>query len=326
MKPRPEAQRGRRLHARRFPSAARQARIPGPRPAGPLEAFERIPRPLALAVSVALVLGIALVDSVSSLELRFSFFYLLPVALASWLVGRYEGLILSLGSAAIWLFQHLRESGVDPARRRTAFLNALLLLGFFGLFSLLLSALRGALAREKEAARVDPLTGVPNRRAFFELAESEIHRASRYRGRFTVAFLDLDNFKAVNDRKGHAAGDRVLQRIATAVRGGLRVNDVVARLGGDEFVVLLPETGASEADPVLEKLRHRIGEAQSEEDGFVTVSTGCVTFEAPPGSVDEMLKLVDEVMYSAKLSGGNTIARRVVADSDRAARADDPAV
>jgi diguanylate cyclase (GGDEF)-like protein len=326
LKSRPEAQRGKRLHRRRIPSAARQARTPGARPAGPLEALERIPRPLALAVSIVLVLGIALVNYVSSLDLRFSFFYLLPVALASWLVGRYEGLILSLASAAIWLVQHLRESGVDPARQTTAFLNAVLLFGFFGLFSLLLSALRRALAREKAAARVDPLTEVPNRRAFFELAESEIHRASRYRGRFTVAFLDLDDFKAVNDRKGHAAGDRVLQRIAQAIRGGLRANDVVARLGGDEFVLLLPETGAAEADPVLDKLRHRIGGAQGEEDDFVTVSTGCVTFEAPPGSVDEMLKLVDEVMYSAKLAGGNAIARRVVVDSDRAERADDPAV
>ncbi|MGE5275473.1 MAG: GGDEF domain-containing protein, partial [Acidobacteriota bacterium] len=276
----------------RSPNTAGQTKIRRPPSPGLLDALERVPRPLALAVSIALVVGIALVNHATTLDLRFSFFYLLPVALASWMVGRGAGLAVSIGCTAAFLAQHLFESRLDPVRRATAYLNGVLLLGFFALFCLLLSALARALAREKQAARVDPLTGIPNRRAFFELAESEIQRALRYRGRITVAYLDLDAFKAINDRKGHAAGDRVLIRLAQAIRGGLRANDVVARVGGDEFIVLLPETGAAEGDAVLEKLRRRIADAQDPEDGPVTVSTGCVTFETPPGSVDEMLKVV----------------------------------
>ena len=305
----------------RFPKAPGQTEIRRLPSAGLLDALERVSTSVALAVSVGLIFAIALVNHATTLDLRFSFFYLLPVALSSWVVGRGAGLGLSVVCAATWLVQHLSENHPDPLRQATAYLNAALLLGFFALFALLLSALRRALVREKQAARVDPLTGIPNRRAFFELADSEIQRAMRYRGRFTVAYLDLDAFKAINDRKGHAAGDRVLLRLAQALRGGLRANDVVARLGGDEFIVLLPETGAAEGDAVLEKLRRRIGDAQDPEDGLVTVSAGCVTFETPPASVDEMLKLVDEVMYSTKAAGANGVARRVVGGSDRTARA-----
>ena len=287
-----------------------------------LRSSKAFPKSLALAFSLVLVLGIALVNYASTLDLRFSFFYLLPVALASWRVGRGAGMALSVGSAAIWLVQHLVESRLDPTRRTTAYFNAVLLLSSFALFSWLLSALGRALAREKEAARVDPLTGIPNRRAFFELAESEVQRASRYRRRFTVVYLDVDDFKAINDRRGHAAGDRVLQRLAQTIREVLRTNDFGARLGGDEFIVLLPETGVAEADVVLDRLRRRIADAQCAVDGPLTVSTGCVTFETPPASVDEVLKLADETMYSAKVAGINGLARRVLGGSDRAERTD----
>jgi diguanylate cyclase (GGDEF)-like protein len=134
--------------------------------------------------------------------------------------------------------------------------------------------------------------------------------------------LDVDDFKAINDRRGHAAGDRVLQRLAQAIREVLRTNDFGARLGGDEFIVLLPETGVAEADVVLDRLRRRIADAQCAEDGLLTVSTGCVTFETAPASVDEVLKLADETMYSAKVAGINGLARRVLGGADRAERTD----
>lgn len=301
-----------RSYSKEVPS--RTASPPPPRrPAtrGLIETVEAIPGGTAVAIALVMMVGIVVANYETTFDLRFSFFYLLPVALVSWRLGRGAGLATAFASAGVWVTQHLWETHGDPARRAPAVANALVLLGFYVLFAVLLSALRQALDREKKAARADPLTGVPNRRAFFEIAVAEIERAARYRGRFTVAFLDLDAFKAVNDRRGHAAGDRALLRVAHAVRGGLRVNDVVARLGGDEFVVLLPETGGVEADAVIGKLRARIAEAQDPGDGIVTVSTGCVTFEQPPGSVDEMLRLVDGVMYEAKAEGGNGLARRV---------------
>src|SRR6185312_6159583 len=104
-------------------------------------------------------------------------------------------------------------------------------------------------------ARIDALTGVANGRTFYDLARVELCRFQRTGRPFTVAYLDLDNFKQVNDRLGHPAGDDLLRRVAQVLRDNTRVLDVPARLGGDEFALLLPETDAEDALPVLSKLR-----------------------------------------------------------------------
>src|SRR5437773_2624774 len=128
------------------------------------------------------------------------------------------------------------------------------------LVSQAVARLRLAHARERELARRDALTGAPNARAFYELAGAEIARARRYIHPFSVAYLDLDDFKLVNDRLGHLAGDAVLRSVARALGGVLRASDVVARLGGDEFAVLLPEAGAAPARLATDKLRQALAE------------------------------------------------------------------
>jgi diguanylate cyclase (GGDEF)-like protein len=115
--------------------------------------------------------------------------------------------------------------------------------GMFLVVVVVLSSLRGAWEREKIHARTDSLTGVSNARAFFEVAAVELARARRYQRPFTIAYLDLDNFKQVNDRFGHEVGDDLLQIVARTLREGSRASDFVARMGGDEFVVLLETLG-----------------------------------------------------------------------------------
>jgi diguanylate cyclase (GGDEF)-like protein len=268
-------------------------------------------------MSLFLVGLIGLGSYAARLELRFSFFYLVPIALSSWYVGRRAGVLISIVSAMVWMVEYVAEHRLEPAGPATAYQNAPLLLAFFLILSLLLSALRRALGKEKIVARADPLTGVANRRAFFEAAEAEIRRSSRYRRDLTVAYLDLDDFKTVNDRYGHAAGDRVLLQVATAIRGSLRFNDLVARIGGDEFIILLPETGAEQANAVLRKVRLQLEEALRRDDCPVTASVGSVTFERPPDSVDEVVRLSDELMYSVKTSGKNRLATRTIGEGSR---------
>jgi len=151
------------------------------------------------------------------------------------------------------------------------------------------------------------LTGVANTRAFKELAEAELERARRYGRTFTLASLDLDHFKSVNDTLGHAAGDRLIHDVGQAIRRRLRRVDIVARIGGDEFVVLLPETNAAAAAVALYHIREAL---QSVADGYgpeVTASFGAVTFVSPPASVEEMLQLADVAMYQAKNAGRDRI-------------------
>src|SRR2546429_8434445 len=139
--------------------------------------------------------------------------------------------------------------------------NVVLRLAALVLVSEAVARLRLAHARERELASQDAVTGGPNARACYEFAGAEIARARRYIHPFSVAYLDLDDFKLVNDRLGHLAGDAVLRSVARALSGVLRSSDLVARLGGDEFVVLLPEAGAAPARPAAQKLRRAVGPA-----------------------------------------------------------------
>ena len=283
-------------------------------PAALLASWERVPPGIVISISLVVVALNFLASYSSQEDLRFSFVYMAPIALSAWFVGRAAGVLLSVLSAAAWLTEAVLEQALPSQEAPALYWNTAMLLVFFLAQSLILSALRDALQREKKAARLDPLTQIPNRRFFFELAENEIQRVARYGGAFTVAYMDLDNFKHVNDRDGHETGDRVLILAADAMRRSLRVNDVLARLGGDEFIVLLPETGAAEADTVFRKLEERLAEIMRTGDWPVTVSVGAATFEKPPSSVEEMVGLVDELMYAAKMSGKNRLEKRVVGE------------
>ena len=165
-----------------------------------------------------------------------------------------------------------------------------------------------SLLERRAAARRDGLTGARNARAFYEVAEAEIARARRYTHPFSVAYLDLDDFKLVNDRLGHLAGDAVLRSVARALSGVVRSSDVVARLGGDEFVVLLPEASAAPARLATEKLRGALAEVVPAHGWRMTASIGVATFLVPPESVDELLAAVDRLMYRAKQAGKNGVA------------------
>jgi diguanylate cyclase (GGDEF)-like protein len=171
--------------------------------------------------------------------------------------------------------------------------------------------LRSAMEREKELARTDPLTGAMNSRAFGELATAELHRARRYERPFTLAYVDIDDFKAVNDRFGHSTGDTLLRLVAETMKQNSRAVDVIARVGGDEFVILLPETGPGPAQVVSRKLQERLLGVVQQNEWPVTFSIGAITFISPPATVDEMLRLADRLMYSAKKSGKNQIRHEI---------------
>jgi diguanylate cyclase (GGDEF)-like protein/PAS domain S-box-containing protein len=149
----------------------------------------------------------------------------------------------------------------------------------------------------------DPLTGLPNRRAFLERLESAL-RGARERGEHhAVAFMDLDHFKLVNDRFGHAAGDRVLVEIARVMGRAVRAVDVLARLGGDEFVLLLANCRLADAERVTEKVRaavcaHRV--AHAGEQLGVGISIGLARIDAAAGSADEVIAAADAACYAAK--------------------------
>ncbi len=184
-----------------------------------------------------------------------------------------------------------------------------------------LIALRRALRRERELARTDQLTGIENRRAFYELAQREIGRATRYGKAFTVAYFDIDDFKLVNDRYGHAAGDAVLRLTADTARKTIRASDAVARLGGDEFAILLHETTAAASETVIRKLQTAVRARVRVNGSAMTVSLGAVTCLEAPETVDALLRSADELLYTAKRAGKNRARHRVLGPPPSRSRA-----
>ncbi|HTO88128.1 MAG TPA: GGDEF domain-containing protein [Thermoanaerobaculia bacterium] len=276
--------------------------------------LQTLPRAALMAVAAALVGLTAILSIEIRTDLRFSFFYLIPISLVSWLVGRRAGFFFAVFSAGVWVAANLVERRWEAPSEAIVYWNGALLFSFFLTIALLLSALRQALDRETALARSDPLTRLANRRAFFERADLEIQRAARYGRPFTVAYLDIDDFKRVNDRYGHLAGDRVLLLVADTIREVLRSSDGLARLGGDEFVLLLPESSIADAQAVLGKVHAQLEDALHRGGWDITISIGALTFQKVPDTVEQMLKMADALMYSVKRSGKNRLEKRVVAD------------
>lgn len=167
------------------------------------------------------------------------------------------------------------------------------------------SDLQEALEREQIMARTDPLTGATNSRNFYQQLELEMERSRRNKRSFSVVYVDLDNFKQVNDQHGHSVGDAVLCCVASCVKDKSRKTDVFARLGGDEFALLLPETDDNEVRPVMKKVREALL-AEMQRNGWpVTFSVGVLTCKEVPDSADMVIKRVDDLMYTVKRTSKN---------------------
>lgn len=269
------------------------------------------PKRLVIVEGFAFIVLIGVLDYLAPLEISLAVLYVLPVSLVAWSAGKWPGVLVSCVSAGAWLLIDTLD-GPGYSHPAVPYWNSTVRLAFYLIVTLALSSLKRALDREKQLASTDPLTGVQNARAFRETACGEIERAKRYGRPFSVAYLDLDNFKEVNDRFGHSRGDVLLQLVATTIRSNLRKTDVVARLGGDEFALLLPETGYEPAAAVLRKI-HQLLLEKMRHCGFpVTCSTGAVTFLRPAESVEELLKRADACMYAAKRGGKNRMRHVLV--------------
>ena len=165
--------------------------------------------------------------------------------------------------------------------------------------------------RLRHLAATDPLTGIANRRSLFDAAGGEMQRAQRYGDPFSIIMIDIDHFKQINDKLGHAAGDHILAEFAGLCVGICRTElDAVGRVGGEEFAIVMPGTGVEGASGFAERLRAAISEAAFTVEGKpvpMTASFGVAAYEVGDGTIADVFKRADDALYKAKAAGRNKV-------------------
>ena len=273
----------------------------------PRDSLERdnIPRWVIMLVGFVLVGLLGVLDYYTGRDLVLASLYIIPIALVTWYAGLAAGLSTAVISTGVMLTAEV-ASGEYP-RPLILVLNYAIRLAFFLLVVWWLLALRKAMRRFRESTRVDNLTGAANSASFYDVLAKELDRLARYGHPLTLAYLDLDGFKEVNDGFGHLVGDRVLRVVVDCAKSRLRKTDMVARMGGDEFAVLCPETDEESARAALAEVLVRLDEEMQTGGWPVTFSVGVVTCHEVPPTSEELVKMADDLMYSVKLGTKNAV-------------------
>ncbi len=257
-------------------------------------------------VVVISMLGLGIINYFVGYEFSFSFFYLFPISLASWTLGKTAGQFISLVCVILWEAINL-ILGQQYSSPWVLIGNAIVRAGFYLVISTLIVEVRSLLKIESHLSRTDYLTGILNRRAFYEASSRELQRLESTANPLTMIYMDLDDFKITNDTFGHKAGDELLRQISQVLRLQLRGGDIISRMGGDEFAILLPETNMEAARLVVQRVLNALRTEMQERQYPVTFSIGSLTCITAPPSVDEMLHIADQLMYDAKRDGKNMV-------------------
>jgi len=246
---------------------------------------------------MALLAGIDLIDGP---EVWLNSLYTIPVgAVAFFCVQKKQvigSVLLSVACQAI-VFRTYPLAPIPEIADSCIALVSSAVVAYFGQMA------RASFLAVDRLATTDALTGLKNRRSFDFIADVEIAKQKRYGGFFSLAIIDLDGFKRLNDSLGHRAGDKALQALAGILRQSTRQSDTVARMGGDEFAILMPNTMAADCRMICRQLSGRIATQMADAGFEITASIGYSVFERAPESMSEALHKVDSAMYAAKARG-----------------------
>jgi len=268
---------------------------------------DRLRRALRLIAWATLAAGVFVLNVRTGADLRLGILYVVPVLLAASYDGLGWGIAFALATALLRFGVGIDQLPLDTSLQ-VRLLNEAGYLTVVGVAIAGLSQLRRTQAQLELLATHDPLTTVLNARAFASQVAQELGRNRRYGRPLALIYLDLDDFKRVNDAHGHATGDAVLRLVADAMRSAVRQADFVGRLGGDEFGVLMPETDGSVAHSVANRLAGGI-RTVFRGTPSVTASIGVVAVTGTEAGSDELLRKADQAMYEAKRAGKDRVVQ-----------------
>jgi diguanylate cyclase (GGDEF)-like protein len=264
-------------------------------------------RAVRLLTAAALTGGVYVLTVRTPPELRLGILYVIPVLLVARQDGIVWGVVFALATSLLRFVVGLEQLPPDTSLAFRV-LNEVAYLAVVGLGITGLSQLRRTQEQLELLATHDSLTNVLNARAFAAELAQELGRNRRYGRPLALIYLDLDDFKRVNDAHGHATGDAVLRLVADAMRNAVRRADLVGRLGGDEFGVLMPETDGAVADAAATRLVTGI-RTVFRGTPSVTASIGVVAVAGTEAGSDELLRKADQAMYEAKRAGKDRVVQ-----------------
>ncbi len=278
-------------------------------------------RTLVILCIVAILAVVGLLDYVTGPWLSFALLYVTPVLAAAWWLGRGPALLAGLTAGLAWFEAEAWGHRGEPTRY--LMWNSMSRLAMLLAMAMMVVRIREDRRRLKKVnaqladllsgaeklARTDPLTGLPNRRAFLERLTDELARARRNGAPVCIAYLDIDNFKHLNDKRGHVEGDQFPQHIAAAVKDTVRTTDVAARLGGDEFAVLFTDAKRIAIEALAHRLLARVRALGDRYPGLdLGASVGMAWFDIAPEHAEMLLQRADQAMYEAKSAGKHRFA------------------
>jgi diguanylate cyclase (GGDEF)-like protein len=271
-----------------------------------LESPGKLPKPFLTLIGFLLVLAIGSLDSITSYDISVSALYLLPIMLIAWFEGGVPAALLSFFGAIIWATSDLL-SGHPYHHITVPIWNATMVLGMFLIVAYAITALKKLLKKDREHEHTDDLTGVANIRFFYEQARVEIGKSAASKQPLTLAYIDIENLRHINDTLGHIAGDYLLHEAAQTMRSALRSSDVISRLGGSKFAILMPKIMNEDATNIIHKVQEQLLDMVEHNGWPVTFSTGIVTCKGPIYSIDMLIKKAEDLMNTAKETGKNIV-------------------
>lgn len=253
-----------------------------------------------------IVVAFGFMDHYTGRELTFFQFYLIPVSLAGWYAGRWPGFLIAVASTLTWGI--VDNWGGNPYSIPViAYWNAFSRMTIFILAAYVIDKNRHQLDLQTRLAQLDGLTGAFNARHFIHLLNTEIHNEYHKNGELTLVYIDLDNFKQVNDSLGHSAGDDALASVVQIIGKHIRNTDRIGRMGGDEFALLLPNSSQNAARSAVDRLRTSLVEGMQSKGLPITFSIGVVTCSNIQFTGDEIIKKADNLMYKVKQTTKNGV-------------------
>jgi diguanylate cyclase (GGDEF)-like protein len=261
---------------------------------------------LITIIGVALSIVIFYVDYIIlGPEVTFTLLYLFPIVAVAWVSGFRPGVFVATLSIIEW--GYIKFHNFQSPEISLFMLNIISKFVVFIFVIFIITQLKARIKKEKLFATHDHLTGVLNRKGFYEILEIEVYRAKRNRTSLGLAYCDIDNFKEVNDSLGHDAGDDVLIQFSKMVTSEIRKTDIFARIGGDEFVILFQDIDLRESKSIVRKIMNEFAKISERKEWPTTLSIGIGVFRSRHLDIKKMMTATDTLMYNVKKGTKNGV-------------------